>query len=80
MNCVGRIIARGGKIAGLFIPMGECELDGIYNVLEWDGEYTLIRVGEPAMKREQFIGVDLQSLMNYRPNSCMTVKELDSVK
>lgn len=77
MRVVGRIVARGDKIAGIFIPMGDGpKLDGIYNVVDIMGELQIHRVGDPAMKREQFTGVDLESLMNYRPHSMMTEKEI----
>lgn len=76
MKVVGRIVARGEKIAGIFMPMGEGSLDGIYNVVEIMGELQIKRVGDPAMKREQFTGIGLDDLMNYRPHSMMTEQEL----
>jgi hypothetical protein len=81
MKVVGRIIARGNKIAGIFMPMGDGpKLDGIYNVVEIMGELQIQRVGDPMMRREQFTGIDLEGLMNHRPMSMMTEQEYQRLK
>jgi len=76
---IGRIIARGNNIAGLFMPFGDCSLHGIYEITEIMGELTVERVGDPAMRLEQFEGMDLESLHIYRKEACMTQEELDKV-
>lgn len=77
---VGRLVARD-NVAGIFIPIGDGpKLDGLYDIYEIMGELCVKRVGTPAMKREQFIGLDLDGLMNIRPLSVMTQDELDNAK
>lgn len=63
------------------MPMGDGpNLDGIYNVVEIMGELQIRRVGDPAMKRERFTGIDLDGLMNGRPYSMMTEKEISETQ
>ena len=75
---VGRIIARG-EIVGLFIPMEDHELYGIYEVRQIMDELTIAKVGLPAMTDGRFTGIGLNDLMADRPYSVMTEQELASV-
>ena len=80
MKPIGRIIARGEKMVGIYMPLGNTDLlDGIYEVRECMGELTIHRIGEPAMPRARFTGLDLNGLMADRPYSVMTEAELKSV-
>jgi len=79
MNLVGRIVARGDNIIGLFFPIGENSFDGIYNVVEIMGELQIRKVGEPNMSRERFTGIGVQGLINERPNCCMTKEEMKNI-
>lgn len=78
MEVIGRIIARGGQV-GLFIPFKVSELDGVYNIIEVMGELQIQRVGEAALPKQTFNGMDLAGLFNARPFSCMTRDELDTL-
>ena len=80
IKTVGRIVARGDGIAGLFIPMGKGTPDGIYEIRECMGELTVHRIGKPAMHRGRFTGLDVEGLLNERPNCVMTNEEPDRVR
>lgn len=76
MRIVGRIIARGQNIAGIFIPACEDSLEGIYNVVDIMGELHIRRIGDPAMDRVQFTAIGLDELMDRRPYSMATEQEI----
>jgi hypothetical protein len=75
MKVVGRIIARGEGIVGLFIPV-QSDMYGIYEVREIMDELTVTRIGDPATPRARFTGLDLEGLLNDRPNSVATKNEI----
>lgn len=79
LKVVGRIIARGENIAGLFIPMGDSKLKGIYEIRECMGELMIKRIGDPAMPDARFTGLDLEGLHCERATAGMTTEELDGV-
>ena len=76
---IARIVARGGNICGLLLPLENCELDGIYEIRDVMGELTIIRVGDPAMPESRFTALGLEELLNERPYCSMTQDEIDSV-
>lgn len=78
MKILGRIVSRGPKVEGLFMPMEGLQ-EGIFELREIMGECILVDIGSPAMKREKFMGIDLEGLLNERPLCCMTREELDKV-
>ena len=78
MTVVGRIVARG-KTAGLFVPMYNKKLDGIYEVVDIMDELTIRKVGKSAMSIERFVSLNLEDLFNERECCCMTRDELDSI-
>lgn len=44
MKILGRIVARG-KVAGLYLPLGNSELDGIYEIREILDEWIIVKIG-----------------------------------
>jgi hypothetical protein len=78
MKHLGRIIARK-EVAGIFIPMSNKTMSGIYDVIEIDGEFILKPLGKSCLQEEheaRFNALDADGLMNERPYSMMTTKEL----
>ncbi len=73
----GRIISRGGKIAGLFLPAGTGLPLGIFEIREVMGELTIVKIGKPYTEPKRFQALDLNGLMADRPSSVMTQKELE---
>jgi hypothetical protein len=76
MGVVGRIVSRGGKIAGLFLPVDSGLPQGIYQIENVLGELTIRFIGQPAMNRVRLEGLDIEGVFNERPLSCMTLEEL----
>ena len=72
-----RIVSRGKKMAGLFLPMDGGLPEGIYEVREVMGTLMIKEIGQPAMMREQFLGIDLESLYHQRCITALTQEELN---
>ena len=76
---IGRIIARK-DVVGLYLPLGDKSLHGIYEIRECLGEMTIHRIGDPAMPEPRFQGLDLTGLFNASAQAGMTQAELDEAK
>ncbi len=72
---IGRLVARKGKTAGLFLPIEGLD-QGIYEIREIMGEMSIVRIGMPDLKLARFNGLSLEGLMATRPSCCMTQEEL----
>ena len=77
MRVVGRISARGPKLAGLFIPVGSTALEGIYEVVEIMGELQVRRLGDAAMPTERLKAVSVETMLSEKPSSIMTESEVE---
>lgn len=79
MKHIGRIIARN-NIIGLYIPFNSSKnLDGIYDIVEIMGELTIREVGKSFMQDQKpgfFYNSNLEDILNHRPSTAMTTKEL----
>jgi len=78
MKRIGRIIARR-EVAGLFIPMEDKTLHGIYEIREVMGTLTIHRIGEPALDETRLQALDLEGLFCERDAAGLTQDEWDQV-
>ena len=75
MQTVGRLLVREGKISGIFLPIGGNLQAGLYDVQEIMGEIQIRYVGKPVLAEGTLNGLDLNGLMDFRPESFMTPYE-----
>ncbi len=80
MQTVGRLLVRKDKIAGIFIPIGGNLQAGLYDVQEVMGEIQIRYVGNPVLAEGALNGLDLNGLMDRRPEPFMTSSEYALVK
>lgn len=82
MKRIGRIVARN-NIIGLYFPFPLTKpnesLDGLYDIVEIMGELSIVRIGEAHMDKVRQDAYELRDLLDHRPDTCMTTKELEEV-
>lgn len=79
---VGRIVHRGDKLCGVFIPFGEDLGPGIYDVVMSamdDGHYYLRYIGQPALEELRLKALDIQGVFDEKPSSIMTQEEIKQI-
>lgn len=75
MKQIARIIHRGDRIGGLFIPLCNDFPEGIYEVVEIMGELILKRLSGLNMP-DRCIGISIKELFDERCFFALTEKEL----
>lgn len=73
---LGRILSRGGKVAGLFIPFEGRLKIGIYDLFDMMGDKIVRFSGLPAMPKTRLTALNLEGVWDERHQSCMTADEL----